>query len=217
MKKTIIAVLMILCGSAFAFAQNRADLNYIDKNIPVAEFDAIECNLPCDVEYTMGNPNFQIYVPAKVEEHLIVTVKDRKLIITLDKTKLYKFGSIKVKVSSPTLKSVELNGAVEFDAPKGIGTEEFVAKLNGASELDIDGLTATDVKITANGTADIDIENLNCDDIAVTVNGAGECELSGVCVAADLTVNGVGTIKAYELKAKTVNSAVNGVGSIKRK
>lgn len=217
MKKTILAAIMILCGTAFAFAQDRSDLNYVDKDIPVADFDAVECNLPCDIEYTTGRPSFQIHVPAKVEEHLIVTVKGSKLIITLDKTKLYKFGSIKVRISSPALNSVELNGAVEFDAPKGIEAKDFTAKLNGASELDIEGLDAKDVKITANGTADIDIEDLNCDDIAVTVNGAGECELAGVCVKADLTVNGVGSIKAYDLKATTVNSAVNGVGSIKRR
>lgn len=217
MKKAAITSILILCGLTCAFAQGRLDINYIDKDIPVEAFDAVECNIPCDLEYTAGEPSFFIHVPDKVEEHLLVTVKDKKLVITLDKTKLYKFGAIKVKVSAPSLNEVELNGAVKFNAPEGLETESFKAQLNGASRLDMDGLSAKEVSITANGTANIVVKGADCGNIAVTVNGAGDCELEGVCSAADLTVNGVGSIKATELRAATVNSAVNGVGSIKRK
>lgn len=210
-KLAIIAVIALAFNAIPAKA-----LDYVTKNIPVADFNSLVCNLPCEIEYTMGEPKCEVTIPEEASKHLVVAVNHRQLKITLDKVKAYKLGKIKVVISSPTLKAIELNGAVEFNAFNGLGTEDIDVTLNGASDLGITGLTARNVSLTANGAAGMEVWNIKCKKLVVCINGAGGCELSGTADSADLTVNGVGSIDAKKLEVKSMNSSVHGLGSISR-
>jgi len=201
---------------ASLFTLSATATDYKTKTVPVSEFDFVECNIPCDLIYTQGDASFEITSSLEVVDHIVASVKNRKLSITVDKNKLYKFGNTKVRISCKTLRGVELSGAIEFKAEEGFETDEFTATLNGASEMDVDGMVAGNASVTANGAADIEMKNIKCDKLSVSVNGAGSCELEGYAAKADLVVNGVGSINAKGLKSDAMNSAVNGIGSIKR-
>ena len=61
---------------------------------------------------------------------------------------------------------------MDFDAPEGISAEDFSLDINGAGDVEIDGLKASGARITINGAGDCDIENLDCKTLKVGINGA---------------------------------------------
>ena len=102
------------------------------------------------------------------------------------------------------------------NAPEGITALNFDANVNGAGDIDINGLQASDAAITVNGAGDAKINGIDCDVIAVSINGAGDAKLSGRSARADLNISGAGDIDARQLDCSDINSKIRGVGSIKR-
>jgi len=228
---SLIASLLILATTS-AFAKENA----VIKEIPVAKFTIVECTLPCDIKYTQGPESFKISAPQKLLDHLVVAVNDGKMKICLDKTKLFNIDDVEVWISSKKLTEIIINGSIEFEAETGIKTDEFKVSLNGAADLEINGLYADNASITASGAADIDIDNAKCGKLETKINGTGDCEVKGLecerlevtvngaggskveghAKEAKLTINGVGGIDAKKLKADFISTAVNGIGSISR-
>jgi len=213
MKKITSIIAAVLLTATFAFAKD----DYTTKKVTVADFNELSCFIACEIEYTMGETSFSIYAPEDVHKHLVTSVKDGRLTITFDQTKFYKTKDVKIVLSSRTLKYLDINASVEFEAPKGITSSSFVSNLNGAAELDIKGLVTKDVEINANGATEVDIEGLECDNLKLTVNGTGKADLLGKAKKADLTVNGVGSIDIKHLEVEDLNSSVHGIGSISKK
>lgn len=212
MKKIVFASIFALLMSASSLLAK----DYVTKTVEIDDFNAITCNVPCEINYTPGAVKCVVTVPEKIENDLSFEVKDGELEISLKASKYIKAFKITVNLSSDSLEAVNLNGAVNFDAEEGIKARNFGASMNGASSLEIDGLKTKDVEVTVNGTGKVEIEKLKSNFVKVTVNGAGGCELEGQSDKADLTVNGVGRIDITDLKCDSINSSVNGIGSISR-
>jgi len=228
--------LIIAAALLFAAPSAFAEKTYVTKTVSVVDFTSVDCSLPCEIEYVSGEPSFKITATQDVLDHLVAAVSENTLKICLDKTKIFNMGNIKVWISSPKLKEITINGSIDFKALNGIVTDTFDATLNGASELNIKGLSANDAVVSANGAAsmeidsasckhlevslngagDCDLKNVDCGTLDLTVNGAGGCDVDGHVKQANLTVNGVGGIDARKLNADAMNSAVNGIGKISR-
>jgi len=191
--------------------------NYITKTFNVADFDGIVCNVPCNIIYSMDATGVTVDGPDNVIENLMIFTEDRTLNIKYDKYRFRNLKKLDIYVSSRTLQRLNVNGAVDFKAMKGVGADNFEAEINGAADMEISGLIAGRISIEVNGAADAEIKGLKCDSIAVTINGAGDCSLSGTAGKADLNINGAGEIDIKHLVAETVNSSIHGVGSIERK
>ena len=212
MKKIFFAsILALILSSSSLFARD-----YVTKTVEVEDFNAITCNVPCEINYTTGDENCVVTMPANLEKDLSIEVKNGELIISLKATKYVKASKVEFKLSSRYLEAINLNGAVDFDADDGIKARNLGVSMNGASSLEIDGLKTKDVDVTVNGTGKVEIDDLKCDFVKVTVNGAGGCELEGKSAKADLTVNGVGCIDVKKFEADSMNTSINGIGSIAR-
>ena len=107
------------------------------------------------------------------------------------------------------------NGAVDFDAPKGISAGDFALTVNGAGDIEIDGLKTGDASIIVNGAGDVDVSGIACKRLSVEINGAGDAVVSGNADRADLQISGAGSINAVELRAGEHTSKVRGIGKIK--
>ena len=190
--------------------------NYITREAMTGEFHSLSCNLPGDVIYTPGDCAASIYAPDNVMEHVSVTNENGTLVIKSNLNRIRNLKKITVNIASPVLESVTVNGAVDFNAPEGITALNFDANVNGAGDIDINGLQASDAAITVNGAGDAKINGIDCDVIAVSINGAGDAKLSGRSARADLNISGAGDIDARQLDCSDINSKIRGVGSIKR-
>jgi len=215
MKKTLfITLFSALLSSAIACADDDAKL--ITKTISVEDFTAIECSIPCEIEYSSGEKSISVTADQKILDNLLTKVKDGKLTISMDKVKIYNFGKMEIRISSENIEKITLNGSVDFESDGGIDTESIEINLNGAAKMELDGLTAYSAAINANGPSSIEIEKIDCDNISVSMNGTGGCELEGHAKKANLTVNGIGGIDIKKFTADELTSAVNGIGKISR-
>lgn len=190
--------------------------NYITRNEVTGEFHSLTCNLPGDVIYTPGDCTASINAPDNVLDHVTVTNEGGTLVIKSNVNSIRNLKKITINISSPVMEELLFNGAVDFKAPEGITALDFRATVNGAGDMDIDGLKAGKALLTVNGAGDATLNDIDCDAITVAINGAGDASLSGRAGSADLTISGAGDIDARSLDCIDINTKVRGVGSIKR-
>ena len=191
--------------------------NYITREAMAGEFHSLSCNLPGDVIYTPGDCAVSIYAPDNVMERVSVSNENGTLVIKSNLNRIRNLKKITVNISSPVLESVSFNGAVDFNAPQGITALDFSATVNGAGDLEINGLKSGNASLNVNGAGDATISGIDCDDLQVAIAGAGDAVVSGrVSGKANLSISGAGDIDARELQCADIDSKVRGVGSVKK-
>lgn len=187
------------------------------KDTTVGVFSSLDCSVACDVVYTPGDCSVKISAPDNYIPLIRIENNNGTLKISKDnKIKFSKIETITLTVSCPELEAVNFNGAVDFSAPAGIAAPEFSAEVNGAADMEIDGLKTGKATLNVNGAADVEIERLDCTHLRMEVNGAGDIVLSGRADKAEAFINGAGDIDAKSLVCDDFTSRVNGVGSVKR-
>lgn len=191
--------------------------NYITRNDVTGEFSALECNLPGDVIYTPGDCAVSIYAPDNILDIVTVRNQNGTLEIKTNTSRIRNLKHVKINISSPVLENVVFNGAVDFNAPQGITALDFRATVNGAGDIDINGLQSSKTALIVNGAGDATISGIDCDDLQVAIAGAGDAIVSGrVSGKANLSISGAGDIDARELQCTDIDTKVRGVGSVKR-
>ena len=189
--------------------------NYVTKSYEVADFEGINCSIPCEVIYTAGDTRVTVDGPDNVLDSLEISTEDGILNIKQGKSHFRKVKHIDVYVSSNVLRSLDVRGAVDFKALNGLaGAGDFSIGITGASDLEIRGIAADNINVRATGAADAVISGIDCKKICVIINGAGDCTLSGKADVADLTVNGAGDLDIRGLVATEVRSQIYGAGNI---
>ena len=191
--------------------------NYITRNDVTGEFSALECNLPGDVIYTPGDCAVSIYAPDNILDIVTVRNQNGTLEIKTNTSRIRNLKHVKINISSPVLENVVFNGAVDFNAPQGITALDFRATVNGAGDIDINGLQSSKAALIVNGAGDATISGIDCDDLQVAIAGAGDAIVSGrVSGKANLSISGAGDIDARNLNCSDINSKIRGMGSVKR-
>ena len=191
--------------------------NYITRNDVTGEFSALECNLPGDVIYTPGDCAVSIYAPDNILDIVTVRNQNGTLEIKTNTSRIRNLKHVKINISSPVLENVVFNGAVDFNAPQGITSLDFRATVNGAGDIDINGLQSSKAALIVNGAGDATISGIDCDELQVAIAGAGDAIVSGrVSGKANLSISGAGDIDARELQCTDIDTKVRGVGSVKR-
>jgi hypothetical protein len=191
--------------------------NYITRNDVTGEFSALECNLPGDVIYTPGECAVSIYAPDNILDIVTVRNQNGTLEIKTNTSRIRNLRHVKINISSPVLENVVFNGAVDFNAPQGITALDFRATVNGAGDIDINGLQSSKAALIVNGAGDATISGIDCDELQVAIAGAGDAIVSGrVSGKANLSISGAGDIDARELQCTDIDSKVRGVGSVKK-
>ena len=189
--------------------------NYVTKSYEVADFEGINCSIPCELIYTAGDIRVTVDGPDNVLDSLEISTEDGILNIKQGKSHFRKVKHIDVCVSSNVLRSLDVRGAVDFKALNGIaGARNFSIGITGASDLVIRGIAADIINVRATGAADAVISGIDCKQICVVINGAGDCTLSGKAEVANLTVNGAGDLDIRGLVATEVRSQIYGAGNI---
>ena len=190
----------------------------ITKSFDLRDFDRIVINGHADATFTQtetyevtlrAQENVFDYVDYRVEgTTLILEMKDKRSVRSTD---------FDVTVKAPALKSLQVNGAADFDIPAGLTSgDDLRIEVNGAGDLSFNALRCNDLTILANGASDVDLTSVHVQKLKVEVNGAGDVNIDGAAAEADLAVNGAGDIDASGLKvAGKVSKRAAGIASIK--
>ena len=188
--------------------------NYITRNDVTGEFHSLTCNVPGDVQYVPGECAVSLYGADNILSHVTVQNENGTLVIKSDGTAFRNIKTFKVNISSPVLEKVSCNGAVDFSAPSGISALDFDLQVNGAGDIDIQGLSADKASVTVNGAGDATIAGIDCETLSVDINGAGDATVAGRAANANLQVSGAGDINAKNLDCANIESKVRGIGRV---
>jgi hypothetical protein len=119
-------------------------------------------------------------------------------------------GKLEIRITVPELHAMSVSGAGDIEVA-GLAGASLNLTLNGAADFNATGRIGM-LTVAMNGAGDMDLSRLEATDATVVVNGAGSMDVNatGTLVA---TVNGVGSIDYYG-KPSGLTTTINGVGSI---
>ena len=211
MKKFLyIAATALVCASCFHVNTNykggknaiNGNGDVISKSFDLKDFDQIVINGHADVDFTQSS-TYEVTVRTQenIFEWLDYKVEGTTLVIEAKDHRDVRATTYDIVIQAPELKKLTVNGATDFNV-KGLRMDgDLDVQVNGAGDLDFDGITCNSLSIEVNGAADA---NLTSVDIArklkVQVNGAGDVDITGSAVDVSLEVNGAGDIDATGLK-----------------
>lgn len=216
--------ILILLVAAFAlFATSCDDLvdgvcvngegqiETIDLNVPA--FDAITLSNAADVIVTQGTEqsvsvngerNIIDLIDTEVENGTW-KIRYTKCVRNMDDLTIY--------ITVPELTAVKIDGAGDITGDGIFKTDNFVAEINGAGDIDLE-VVASEVTAEIDGAGDIKLQ-VNADRLFSTVRGAGDIELFGDAALHDISVRGAGDIFGFDLATSESVVGVSGAGSVR--
>ncbi|MDQ6655200.1 MAG: DUF2807 domain-containing protein [Verrucomicrobiota bacterium] len=206
-----LAVLMLLLSSCH-WAGIRGNGHVVTENRNVPPFTELQADGAYDVTWTTGAPAVSITTDQNLLEHIQVRSENGKLTIDWGKPLRGTHG-IKIKIASPVLSRIQLNGAVRFTGANFSGPELYL-EANGASRITLQG-DVNALSAEMNGASRLDAESLSTRAMELSISGAGRAEVN-VSEVLKVDISGAGKV-TYSGNPKTVNKTVSGAGSVKRR
>lgn len=229
MKKIALLILSALAVCACNFSVNGARVNdgkrvickgpVTEQVMPLSGFNAIEVNGAADIKLFQG-AEFIVRVVANEEvfQHLDYHVDGTRLVMeTIDHVNI-QAEKYNVYITLPLLTDFEVNGALEIEMESGYRAEAPMKMVvNGAADIEFEGMALPSLNIELNGAGDIEVENLDSDSLSIEVNGAGDVNVSGRAKEAFFSVNGAGNIDARKLECDDIQKRKSGIAVIRTK
>lgn len=85
--------------------------------------------------------------------------------------------------------------------------------LSGAGNVQADALKGDQLALTLSGAGNLDFKNVQATGLTTTISGAGNANVAGQVTDQTVTLSGLGSYRAAELKSNTARVSVNGAGS----
>ncbi len=183
--KTISTLLIILATSIFSL---NAQDHVIDT--PLDDFNQMHVRGSIEVHYSQGGtPHLKCTLSEKASDAFIYKVDGSTLFLDTKKSP----ETIKVYISSPNIKSVDLGSSATFNSEGSIKGNAIQFLTSGASEL----------------TADVE-----CEKLEVSAEGASEVELAGSAKVLIAKAQGAVEIDAKKLSAEDVEVNASGASDV---
>lgn len=150
------------------------DVNRIEENRKVDNFDAISVGYGIDVHLHQSNKT-SVSVKAKKEimEHIITEVENGTLVIKVDNWKRAK-GKMEVTIYVPALQEISASGGSDVYGKGSWKMDNLEINLSGGSDFEME-LTANKIKCNASGGSDIDLIG-SADKIDISCSGGSDVE-----------------------------------------
>lgn len=200
MKKTASFILVfVFTWTVMSFVSAAQEIR---RSFDVAYFHSVDSDIIGNVIFTQSDSSGVVAEgDEELVENLSVEVKDDRLILRDEKKAARKlFGKFKsnkltVRISSPTLKRIDSDGA---------------------GGITLEGKVITDrLEIDSDGVGNIEASDLHCKYLRVDADGVGSVRLKGTGEKAILSSGGVGGIDAQHFQARDVVVELLGMGGIK--
>lgn len=223
MKTNLLALLaaglfMILTSSACMEGQHvvTGSKNYITHKVEPASFNAITVAGSPNVTYHQGSQNYiELYGSDNIIPLLETYVEDNTLIIKFKKNVSIRNGKLDIKVFSPDLNRMTINGSGNVYIPNGINTQEDIAiSINGSGDIEGKGLNCRKMSVAISGSGDVRLQQIKSEECAASIAGSGNISLNGQALTAKYNISGSGNIVAAGLEAKDVSAHIADSGNI---
>jgi hypothetical protein len=188
-----------------------------DRTNETRELDAfglIQVNGDFEVQVDTG-PVSSAFVEAdeNLLDYIVTHVSGDKLIIEpRNGSCLRPTHPIEIKVTTPVVHSMELNGSGYLYC-FGLQTDELLVRLSGSGRVECYQIQASSVDYDLEGSGSIN-SHVTTENLVALVEGSGEIRLNGSSVNSDLRLIGSGRIRAGDLNTGACVAYISGSGTI---
>jgi len=213
MQRILTAVIVaVIASKVFAIGPIEGSGNAITDERTLGAFDAIDLQVPCDLEVTIGD---QKPVAINADDNIVplirTEIKDGTLKIWADKQYRTK-NELDVKITIPNLKAMTIHGSSDVRV-SGLDNEAFALTAHGSADLKLFGKTEN-LALVLHGSADANAYDLVAKQAVVTVDGSADAKVT-VADSLVATINGSGDL-TYAGSPKVI-STVHGSGSVQKR
>lgn len=211
-----IAVSSVPFLSSCRIVKVKKNVETITRRLDLKDFNKIEVNGACDLEYTQGPYSVTLIIPKEVEDNISVGVTDSLLKVEDTRAKFTtRTRKITARISAPVLSLLRTSGAVNVDI-KNIDVTNLYVESNGAGDIDITDSRINNGTITINGAGKLDSEKIQGETLTINVNGAGKVDVKGEYEHAFINLAGASFADITELKCADMHTTSSGASKIEK-
>ena len=211
-KRTAITALALLAtvslGGQSALAEETTEARDLDT------FTRIVIKGALDISVVAGEKKQSVEVTTESRYlERVETEVDGDTLIISQKGRRWRDLDVEVEIGMVALNGFVIDGAADAEI-SGVDSEEFELIVNGAGDIDIEGVCGS-AHFEINGAADLDASELKCKAVRIEINGAGDADVfASESIIAFL--NGVGDVEVYG-NPISVRPRIRGFGSFEIK
>lgn len=203
-RSTIAFAAMLLAGAA-AHADQR--------DFPVGAFDRLASSGSADISVATGKtPTVRVEASKETLDRMDISVDGSTLKIGMKKSGWgvnWNTGKIKVYVTVPMLRSVDLAGSGSIGVDR-IKVPEFSGSISGSGEARFPSLDANLVRLSISGSGDVEAAG-RCGEARVDVAGSGDINIGKLqCAKLSTSIAGSGDVEAYATSVANISIAGSG-------
>jgi hypothetical protein len=191
----------------------------VSRNFTVSGFNSIEVAGPYEVQVNTGaNPSVAANGPQKMIDHMVVEVKDNKLLIHPEEQHgLFRMGwnwngKVKVAVTVPQLAGATIAGSGDINVNHVQGAA-FEGTVAGSGSLGVDSLEVQNLKLAIAGSGGVKAASGRAQSVKYDIGGSGDIDARGVqAQTADVSIAGSGSVSAHA--TDTADVSIMGSGDV---
>lgn len=209
-------ILILTAGSCLQGKHVTGSKNYLTKKVEVGHFNEIKLLGSANVTYHQGSENYiEIYGSDNIIPLLETFVDGNTLIVKYKKNVTIWKGKLEVKVFSPELNKLTINGSGDIHFANGIQTKEDISlNINGSGDIKGKDFKCRKMAVSISGSGDMKLQQIESEECNASIAGSGDIGLSGKTLNAKYKIAGSGNIAADNLKSENVSASTTGSGSI---
>lgn len=229
MKKMILMSLVALMAMTMTsclsmnFGNGSADktptqVTQIGQVTTMQAFDVVDNAGAFKVIYEQG-PEYSVRVEASEQalKEMTVYVKDHELHISKSVTKpTVEFKNVKLYVTSPDIKRIDLAGSGLFTASQPIHVNhDLNVDIAGSGRVLLVALKCVNSGMEIAGSGNIEIGNMEVTDAKADIAGSGNIVLGTmICNRFNIDIAGSGDVNCDSITANDVNTSIAGSGNV---
>ena len=186
-------------------------------------FDQVSVANAFKVIYAQGD-NYSVRIDASEQalKEMTVYVKDGELRIRKAVKKLSPdvvLSNVKVYVTSPDIKLIDLAGSGIFTASQPISVEhDLTMDIAGSGKVLLVAVNCRTSNMEIAGSGNIEIGNLGATDVKADIAGSGDIRLGAMtCNKFNIDIAGSGDVNCDNINAENVNVDIAGSGDVNLK
>lgn len=184
-----------------------------DETRDVKDFDQIGYTISGELYLEQGN-TFRVVVSGSDNDvKQVITVKEGNKLVIKCKPGINNLGDVIIRVTLPTLKSLDVAGSGDVKAEKTFKTESIKLTVTGSGDVEFKDLQAKSVELAVTGSGDIGVAGKCDSNLKIEITGSGEVNSSEMSVMnAKVYITGSG--KASVFASENLETNITGSGSV---
>ena len=183
-------------------------------------FDEVEIAGAFKVTYEQGESHsVRIEASEQALREMTVYVKDGELRIRQAvKKPTVSFSDVKLYVTSPAIKGIEIAGSGIFAATQPITVNELDSQIAGSGQILLVGVKGQKTKMEIAGSGTIEIGKMECTEADAEIAGSGDINLGTlICQDLNIEIAGSGNVNCQHIDADNVHAEIAGSGDVNLK